>query len=277
MTDIPAQRRERIARYIRDAGAARIEDLAERFEVSPMTIHRDLDALAADGLVERTRGGARSGGSRLHERSVYQRMRQQVPQKRAIARTVLGLLSPGATIALEDSSTTAALLEHMAALKPFTLITNFIPAIAAASLDVDIDIIGLGGQYDRNLDSFDGPAVVDQLRLLNADAVVMSAAAVFGGQVLHPSADTARRKRAMIDVAELRILAVDTTKLAVRAPYRVAPLDDFDHIVVDDGITEEQLDRLQQHQAQVHIATVTADDIADNIETAIRAGAGRNT
>ncbi|KQQ08744.1 DeoR/GlpR family DNA-binding transcription regulator [Rathayibacter sp. Leaf296] len=262
MAGIPSRRREQIAAYIRDAGGARTEDLAERFDVSPMTIHRDLDALAAEGWIERTRGGARVGGPRLHERNVNLRMRQQTAQKRAISRTVLGLLHPGSTVALEDSTTTMALLEYLPALRPLTLITNFLPAIVAASVDPDIDIIGLGGQYDPNLDSFDGPAVIDQLRLLNADAVVMSAAAISGTQVQHPSVETARRKLAMIESGETRILAVDATKFDIRATYRVCALDVFDHIVVDDGIAPEDLERLRSLDTTVHVAEVTPDDIA---------------
>ena len=48
MAELPLRRRERIARHIQEVGAARTEDLAARFDVSAMTIHRDLDALEAE-------------------------------------------------------------------------------------------------------------------------------------------------------------------------------------------------------------------------------------
>ncbi len=90
----------------------------------------------------------------------------------------MAYLRPGMTIAMEDSTTTAALLPYFGSLHPMTLITNFLPAINAAAADPDIDLVSLGGQYDRNLDSFDGPAVIDQLALLNADVSILSAASV---------------------------------------------------------------------------------------------------
>ena len=68
--DSTVRRRGQLAQFVREAGAARTEVLAERFHVSTMTIIRDLDALAADGLLERTRGGARVGSLRLRERNV---------------------------------------------------------------------------------------------------------------------------------------------------------------------------------------------------------------
>ncbi|MBX7431134.1 DeoR/GlpR family DNA-binding transcription regulator [Mycobacterium sp. Y57] len=261
MAELPLRRRERIARYIQEVGAARTEDLAERFEVSAMTIHRDLDALEAEGWLERTRGGARTGGLRLHERNVVLRMRQQVAQKRALARAALGHLDPGSTLALDDSTTTLALLPHLAALKPMTLITNFLPAIRYATDDPDIDLFGLGGQYDRSLDSFDGPAVIDQLQLLSADAVVMSVASVHKQWLLHPSAETARRKRAFIESGVKRILLVDSTKFAHRASHRLGEIDLFDLVIVDDAVGEEHIEFLRKRGVSVEIASVTTEDI----------------
>ena len=261
MPEMPTKRRERIAQYVQDVGAARTEDLADRFEVSPMTIHRDLDVLEQEGWLERTRGGARSAGLRLHERNVSLRMRQQVAQKRALARAALNHLDPGTTLAIDDSTTTLALLPHLSALKPLTLITNFLPAIRYATDDPDIDLQGLGGHYDRSLDSFDGPAVIDQLQLLSADVVIMSVASVYKHQLLHPSAETARRKRAFIEVGVKRILLVDSTKFAHRASHKLGDVDLFDIVIVDDTVSVEHLELLQSRDIEVEVVGVSTEDI----------------
>jgi len=258
--DVPTRRRQAIAQHVQDAGTARIEDLAERFGVSPMTIHRDLDVLAAEGWLERTRGSARTASLRLHERNVNLRRRQQTATKRALARAAMAHLRPGMSLALDDSTTVAALLPHLAALRPLTVITNFLPTIAAAAADPDIDLVCLGGQYDRNLDSFDGPSVMDQLLSLNADAVVMSAAAVHQGFLLYPTPDAARRKRAFIEAGELKVLLVDSTKFAARAPYRVVGVDAFDVVIVDRGTAPEHLEALAAADVHVEVVDVLPDD-----------------
>lgn len=56
---VPAQRREQIMSWLREDQLLRIDELAERLAVSTMTIHRDLDALAEAGLVEKVYGGVR--------------------------------------------------------------------------------------------------------------------------------------------------------------------------------------------------------------------------
>jgi DeoR/GlpR family transcriptional regulator of sugar metabolism len=259
--DIPSRRREQIALYVKEVGAVRNEELAERFGVSLMTIHRDLDALSNEGWLEKTRGGARAGGLRLHERNVALRYRQNTAQKRAIARGVMSYLRPGMTIAMEDSTTTAALLPYFGSLHPMTLITNFLPAINAAAADPDIDLVSLGGQYDRNLDSFDGPAVIDQLALLNADVSILSAASVHKGWLLHPSPDTARRKKMLSEIGETRILMIDSSKFDQRASYRVGSIDNFDVVVTDSGISEAHLEELRQLSPEINVVDVLPEDI----------------
>ena len=57
MTNTPASRREKILGWLKDENIIRIDALAERLAVSAMTVHRDVIALAEEGLVERVHGG----------------------------------------------------------------------------------------------------------------------------------------------------------------------------------------------------------------------------
>ncbi|MCO6453654.1 MAG: DeoR/GlpR transcriptional regulator [Caldilineales bacterium] len=53
-----SERRTIILQYIADRGRVQASDLATEFAVSRMTIHRDLEQLADEGLVEKVFGGA---------------------------------------------------------------------------------------------------------------------------------------------------------------------------------------------------------------------------
>ena len=54
----PEQRRHEIIELLIREGAASLESMARAFEVSTMTIHRDLDDLESAGLLRKIRGGA---------------------------------------------------------------------------------------------------------------------------------------------------------------------------------------------------------------------------
>src|SRR6266567_5988604 len=53
----PAWRQDVIAEDVLTHGSANAAELAERFQVSLMTIHRDLDELERRGIVRKVRGG----------------------------------------------------------------------------------------------------------------------------------------------------------------------------------------------------------------------------
>lgn len=55
---LAAERRERILALLAERGTVRIDELSRELGVSTMTVHRDLDRLAAEGRVRKVRGGA---------------------------------------------------------------------------------------------------------------------------------------------------------------------------------------------------------------------------
>ena len=57
-------RRAQILERIQRDGGASTRELARDHGVSPITVHRDLERLAAEGLIERVHGGARPTAQR---------------------------------------------------------------------------------------------------------------------------------------------------------------------------------------------------------------------
>ena len=56
MPDTPDSRREKILHWLQEQKSLAIDDLVSRLDVSSMTIHRDLDLLAKEGLVQKSYG-----------------------------------------------------------------------------------------------------------------------------------------------------------------------------------------------------------------------------
>ena len=82
-----AIRRAQILERIRREGGASVAELARVHDVSSITVHRDLERLADEGLVERIHGGARAleGEPDAIETDWTQRLRSAWPAKEAIA------------------------------------------------------------------------------------------------------------------------------------------------------------------------------------------------
>jgi DeoR/GlpR family transcriptional regulator of sugar metabolism len=63
-------------------------------------------------------------------------------------------------------------------------------------------------------------------------------------------------KRAMMTSAERRILLVDHTKFGRVALHKLAPLQDFDLVVVDSGIDATVLDELRKCAVPVEVVPI---------------------
>ena len=63
-------RQDAIVEDVMSAGTMRIEDLADRFNVSRMTIHRDIETLEAKAVLRRSRGSVTAIASSLFEASI---------------------------------------------------------------------------------------------------------------------------------------------------------------------------------------------------------------
>src|SRR5829696_8650305 len=125
---------------IQREGGLSIAQLARDHAVSAITVHRDLEQLAGEGLVERVHGGARAVGPSpspgpAAEPAIatawLQRVEQASAAKEAIAARAAELVMPGSTIFLDASSSALALARRLMEDPPneLTLVTSS-PAIA---------------------------------------------------------------------------------------------------------------------------------------------------
>ncbi len=152
-----------------------LADLASEHAVSAVTVHRDLQLLSEEGLLERVRGGARSlaDASARIETGWNARLREAAPEKDAIAAAARELIEDGSTIFIDASSTGLA-LAHAIELRPpadLTLVTNS-PAIALGLTSPAIHVIVAPGELDQHMRVLTGRWSIDFLAGLNfADGV----------------------------------------------------------------------------------------------------------
>jgi DeoR/GlpR family transcriptional regulator of sugar metabolism len=241
-------RRAELVRYIDAHTVARAEELAEAFTVSAMTIHRDLDLLSREGLIERVRGGARALPHAFLERDVRLRRATKVNEKLALARAAAALIRAGDMVAIDDSTTAAAMLPVLAPRAPATVITHSLALMHDLTrAHSEIKLLGLGGQYYPETDSFLGSVVIDQIKRISADVVFISTTSVKNDALFHPDAEAARTKQALIEMADRKVLLVDVTKFGAKGLHHVVDLAVFDDIIVSADLPAEhraQLDRL---------------------------------
>lgn len=247
-------RRNAITEAVMAAGSIRITELAERFEISTMTVHRDLDELESRGLLRKNRGVATALSTVLVESSDVYRASREIPAKRAISLAALDFIEPGQAIMLDDSTTSLHLVPHLHEKRPLTVITNTLTVMNELRSVTGVTLLGLGGQYYNWCSAYMGRITTAALAGLRADVLVMSTSAITDRVAFHQTMETVDVKRAMFDAASSRILLADHTKFDKRALHAMQPLADFDAVIVDAATDKRHVTDLRQSGVNVVIA-----------------------
>lgn len=247
-------RQRAICEAVMAEGAIRIEQIAERFGISVMTAHRDLDGLEGRGLLRKSRGVASAMSTALVESSDVYRAGRQLAEKTAIAHAALEFIEPGQAIMIDDSTTSLRVAEQLDSKSPLTVITNCLTVIDAVRGMRGITLLGLGGDYYNWCSAFMGRLTTTAIRELRADLFVMSTSAISDDIAFHQTQETVDVKRAMFESSSKRILLADHTKFDHRALHAMLPLADFDAIIVDHDIARPHVDRLREAGCTVVVA-----------------------
>jgi DeoR/GlpR family transcriptional regulator of sugar metabolism len=231
------QRQKLILTEIRRLGAVRVSDLTELLSVSEMTVRRDLDSLAATGLVEKVHGGA-TAPRRLSadEPGFEAKSHRQLAEKDAIARAAAELVRPGQAIGLTAGTTTWRLAHYILGVPDLTVVTNSIPVANVLHQEPrpDLTVVLTGGVRTPS-DALVGPVALTALRSLHVDLLFMGV----HGMAEDPGFTTpnlleAETNRALVATAEQVVVMADRTKWGVRGLSCFATLDEA-HILVSDG------------------------------------------
>lgn len=246
-----AERQKAISETVMAHGAVRIEELAVRFRISQMTVHRDLDELQSRGLLRKSRGVATALSTSLVESSDVYRANQQIDVKRSLAEAALELIEPGQAVFLDDSTTVLQLAKRLPEKAPLTVITNVLTLMHELRHARGISLVALGGNYYNWCSAFMGRITIDAIARLRADVFVMSAAAITDDKCFFQAVETVDTKRAMFESSAKRILLADHTKFAKRALHSLAELREFDVVIIDDATDPKEIERLRAHDIQV--------------------------
>ena len=210
-----------------------LDSLSDRFQVSRMTIHRDLDDLETAGLLRKIRGGATIRSGTQFESDFRFRERQDSAAKTAMAEAALSLVEPGMSVMINDGSMAAILGKLLVAKRPLTVISNNAAVIDALRAEAGITLIALGGVYSAKFNAYLGKVTEDALAGLRADIAFISSPAVSGLEVFHMDDSVVRAKQAMMEQGAVRVLLVNHARFGRAALHRLAALADFDHIITD--------------------------------------------
>ena len=232
-------RLEHINHALKRDGRVAINKLASELDVSEMTIRRDLEEMASEGLVQKVRGGAIALGAQQFD----QRFRHHAKAKAIIAEKLEELVGVGGAIGIDASSTLQRFAAELKNAKDITVVTNGLEAFKVLQNHEGVQPLLTGGKLDHRTGSLVGPIANRICRDLVLRRLFVSSAAL--DSKLGSSESTleeAELKLAMAESAQEIILCVDSSKLGHHSHARAFTLDRIDILVTELDHKDPRLD-----------------------------------
>ncbi|MGO1948763.1 MAG: DeoR/GlpR family DNA-binding transcription regulator [Mycobacteriaceae bacterium] len=229
-----------------------VVELAERFDVTPETIRRDLTVLDNDGALHRVHGGAVPTNTfQTRETPIELRSTTSTEAKIRIGRAAVDLLPTSGTVFF-DAGTTTAMLAHAIAeagnpdnnpYRNLTVLTNFLPLAVRLSAAGLHDVQLLGGHIRPITQAVVGDIALRTIGVHHADIAFIGTNALSMDHGLSTAdAEEAAMKRAMIANADRIIAMCDSTKFGRDYLVSFASVPEIDVLVTDEGAPAQYLD-----------------------------------
>lgn len=244
----PIERRTLILQRLQRDGKVGLGELAQEFDVSSMTIRRDLRQLTDQGvatisvgtayLTDQGTGSIAIVPAEEHDHGVPAR-------KRAIGQRAAQLVDDGDTIIIDCGTTTYELLKYIGS-KRLTIITNSIPVASLVGPNPNVKLIYAPGEYSEDSHGLIGPLTVDFLHTLRADKAFLGAHGFDAvGGANEPVLGDGTVKRAMLGSAAESYLLVDSSKYGNVHFMALSKLSDFSCVITDDDFPTDKREELE--------------------------------
>ncbi|MGO4147219.1 DeoR/GlpR family DNA-binding transcription regulator [Paenarthrobacter sp. YAF11_1] len=252
-----ADRHRLIGELLRTREQATVDELVDATGASGATIRRDLEILAANGVLKRVHGGARSLLARGDNPGYGQRELEDHQAKTRIAEAVAGLINDREHVWLDSGSTATEIARRLGArdLTVMPMSLHGVEALTGPQSGRTPQLILPGGSLIPGEQSFRGPMAEANIRSLRFDTAVVTPCALnLKDGLLAHDLDDAAVKRAGLESAARVIVASAGSKWNASAVALVAAMDAVDVIVTDQKPSPEDLARLNKLSVEVVIA-----------------------
>jgi DeoR/GlpR family transcriptional regulator of sugar metabolism len=216
---LPAKRHYEVLALLRKCGHMRVQEIAERFHISPDTARRDLGRLARQGLLTRTFGGAVAGLGPAAHASAFS---PSVPESgfNRIARVAAGLIDEGETLAVGGGRLCTQFAACLT-LRRLTVVTNNleIPSV----LPEHVSVYVLGGRHQRRGNLTIGAMLVSDASLSVETSILSADGISLDAEIAMSTPEQALIARRMLDASQRCLILAEAAFFGKQSLARVRP------------------------------------------------------
>lgn len=232
------ERQQHILDRLYAAGKINVDETAHAFGISKDTIRRDLNDLEEQGILKRVYGGAVP--SKRPPLAMDARKHLEKNEKYMVAKKALRLIRPQSLVAIDGGTTNTLLASLMPLSLSLRVVTNSFPVADELRKRPNIDVVFLGGHFNKDSQTTVGETVLQQLQGFRFDQCFLGAFGVDaknGISVPYPYEDEAAVKRFLVENSTEVNIMCSRSKLDKTSNYIICPLSQVDRIICEQSVS----------------------------------------
>ena len=271
------KRHDDILKLLHQKGVVYTSDLRQAFDVTDMTIRRDLASMEEEGLLVRFHGGAKlctprgdienqlekAEAENIHELPMVQIVRQRIAtrerEKDIIAKKAASLIAPRETIFMNSGTTCLYVLKYLGGKNVRIVSNNASMVLVDRAPDTELTIAG--GEHFTRTQSFVGPLAKNVFENVYASKCILGAAGIsYHGGITSSCLQETEINNLMIQQCQgKRIVVADGTKVGISHSFVSCKINDIDMLITDKSADPAELDKLRL--CGLEIIVVDEDDV----------------
>lgn len=250
------KRQDAIVEWVSQKRKVSVNELADHFQVSKVTIRKDLDRLEERGILSRQHGYAVVSSSA----DMNYRLAVNYDLKHRIAKRAAAAIHDGDTVMIESGGTCALLAEILAfENRDITIITNSTFIASFVRKSPSVKLILLGGEYQKDSQVCVGPFLREIASYFQVQHFFMGMEG-FDLKKGFTGVDVARidAARTLAESAQEINVLMDSSKFTNSQGILQFRLEEVDRVYTDSGIPQNIAQALEQ--AGVDLVQVPAEE-----------------
>jgi len=264
-------RRHRILERVAEDQTIHVGDLAREFDVSEMTIRRDIGRLEREGFVRQTYGGATAHLTRALDVAFNARALQHTREKRRIGMRATRLLGDARVVYVGIGTTAEQFARFLPVAPGLVVVTASLPTASLLGTR-PVDVVALGGAVRRDELTCVGPVAAATLGRFRFDLAVIGAAGLSAKWGLTEVDDgDAEIQRLVIERSARVVVIADGSKVGTATNAVVTEARAIATLVTDASASPAELAALTAAGLEIVIAG-TDDETTDTTSSRAESG-----
>lgn len=245
MSSKKSARLNQILSMLEETSTLSVKEIAQRLNVSEMTIRRDLKAMQQDEIIRRSHGKAslmqnswvetQYDNYELHSEKI--RMNEE---KERMGKYAASLVHEGDVFIIDTGSTTDKLAKHIPANIKTTILCYNYNVLAYLVRKPLVNIIFPGGYFHPNGQFFESPQGIKLIEEIRVNKIFISASGIHENLGITCANNyEVLTKRTALQSAQTHILLADSSKFGKIRPAYFAQLSEIDMVITDNGLPQE--------------------------------------